>query len=238
MADLKEQVARVAPQDITVLLTGETGTGKTRLARLIHDLSPRRAEPFLVVDCGALSAHLIESELFGHVKGAFTGAERGRLGKLAAAGKGTLLLDEINSLPLAAQAKLLRAVDDRVFEPVGSDMLLPLRARIIAVSSIPLEREVAADRFRADLYYRLNIVSFRLPPLRERRSTIACLAAQFLEQFGSRKIPNVTDIDPQALSILEAYAWPGNIRELQNVIERAVALTPGPGIKVSDLPPN
>src|SRR5262249_5020058 len=151
---------------ITLLLTGETGTGKTRLARLIHSLSPRRHEPFLVVDCGAISQTLIESEMFGHVKGAFTGADRDRPGKFAAAGRGTLLLDEINSLPLPLQSKLLRAVEERVFEPVGSNREQPLQARIIAVSNAPLEKEIEAGRFRADLFFRLNIVGFYLPPLR------------------------------------------------------------------------
>src|SRR5207244_2674532 len=149
MVELMEQVRRVVPQETTLLFTGETGTGKTRLARLIHELSPRRDEPFLVVDCGALSSSLIESEIFGHVKGAFTGADRDRPGKFAAAGRGTLLLDEINSLPLPLQAKLLRAVDDRVFEPVGSERVQPLKARLIAATNTPLDQEVAAGRFRA-----------------------------------------------------------------------------------------
>src|SRR5262249_1661028 len=144
---LREQILRVAPQDTTVLLTGETGTGKTRLARYIHEHSPRRDEPFLVVDCSALSANLIESEMFGHVKGAFTGADGDRPGKFSAAGRGTLLLDEINSLPLPLQSKLLRSVDERVFEPVGANKSMPLQARLIAVSNVPLEQEVTAQRF-------------------------------------------------------------------------------------------
>src|SRR5207245_5767490 len=159
MEYVREQVRRVAPQETTLLLIGETGTGKTRLARLVHELSPRRDEPFLVVDCGALSANLIESEMFGHTRGAFTGADRDRPGKLAAAGRGTLLLDEINALPLALQSKLLRAVDDRLFEPVGSNKIQQLHARLIAISNTSLENDVRAGRFRADLYYRLNVVS-------------------------------------------------------------------------------
>jgi DNA-binding NtrC family response regulator len=236
IAPLMDQVRRVAPQDTTVLLTGETGAGKTRLARLIHELSPRRAEPFLVVDCGALSATLIESELFGHARGAFTGADRDRPGKLAAAGRGTLLLDEVNSLPLPLQAKLLRAADDRVFEPVGSNKPLPVRARLIAASSTPLDREVQAGRFRADLYYRINVVGFHLPPLRERRSAVGPLARRFLREAAGRNRPDVTGITAASLLALEGYDWPGNIRELRNVVERAAALCAGPVVQEADLP--
>jgi DNA-binding NtrC family response regulator len=236
MIALREQVRRVVPQDTTLLLTGETGTGKTRLARLIHELSPRRAEPFLVVDCGAVSPSLIESEMFGHVKGAFTGADRDRPGKFAAAGRGTLLLDEINSLPLPLQAKLLRAVDDRVFEPVGSERNHPLRARLIAATNAPLDAEVAAGRFRADLYFRINVVGFYLPPLRDRRASIAALANRFLAELAARNRPDVRGLSPEVLRALQEYNWPGNIRELRNVIERAVALCPGPDVQLLDLP--
>jgi two-component system, NtrC family, response regulator HydG len=236
MKGLQEHIRRVAPQETTLLLVGETGTGKTRLARLVHELSPRRDEPFLVVDCGALTANLIESELFGHIKGAFTGADRDRAGKLAAAAGGTLLLDEVNSLPLPLQAKLLRAVDERTFEPVGSNRAQPVRARLIAACNVPLEQEVAAGRFRADLYYRLNVVAFYLPGLRDRRAAIVPLARKFLAEFAARNRPDVRGLAPAAVRALEAHDWPGNIRELRNVIERAVALAPGPEIGLEDLP--
>jgi DNA-binding NtrC family response regulator len=236
MIELREQVQRVIPQDTTLLLTGETGTGKTRLARLIHQLSPRSAEPFLVVDCGAVSPNLIESEMFGHVKGAFTGADRDRKGKLAAVGRGTLLLDEINSLPLPLQAKLLRAVDDRVFEPVGSEQSQPLRARLIAATNAPLDAEVAAARFRADLYFRINVVNFYLPPLRERPAAIASLACKFLTELAAINRPDIGSLTTHAVRALRDYHWPGNIRELRNVIERAVALCPGPDVQLVDLP--
>jgi len=235
MDQLMEQVIRVAPQETTVLLTGATGTGKTRLASLIHELSPRRAEPFLVVQCGALSATLIESELFGHVRGAFTGADRDRAGKFTEAGKGTLLLDEIDALPPAQQAKLLRAVEERVFEPVGSNKPMPVRARIIAASNVDLTAKVAAGRFREDLYYRLDVVGFCLPPLRERAGVIPSMVRHFITEFATRNARRVQGIAAEAIPALQAYDWPGNVRELRNVIERAVALCPGVEIQLGDL---
>jgi two-component system, NtrC family, response regulator PilR len=231
------QLRRVAPQETTVLFSGETGTGKTSLARLTHALSPRRAEPFLVVDCAALSPGLLESELFGHVRGAFTGAERDRAGKFAAAGAGTLLLDEVNSLPAALQAKLLRAADERVFEPVGSNRQVPLRARLLAATNTPLDGEVRAGRFRADLYYRLNVVGLYLAPLRQRRGAVAALAGRFLAELAGRGGGAARRLAAEAVAALEGYHWPGNVRELRNVIERAVALCPGAEVQLDDLPP-
>ena len=238
LPELADQVRRVAAQDTTLLLTGETGTGKSHLARLIHQLAPRRDQPFQVVDCGALSSALIESALFGHVRGAFTGADRERAGKLASVGRGTLFLDEINSLPAGLQCKLLRAVDERVFEPVGSDRSYPVQARLIAASNVPLDQEVAAGRFRADLYYRLHVVGLCLPPLREHPERVAPLVHKFLSDFSSRNRPDIGGIRSEALRCLECYRWPGNIRELQNVVERVVALSSGPEVQLDDLPEN
>jgi two-component system, NtrC family, response regulator HydG len=236
LGKIMEQVRRVAPQVTTVLLGGETGTGKTHLARLIHELSPRRDKPFLVVNCGALSATLIESEMFGHVKGAFTGADRERTGKFAEAGRGTLLLDEIDSLPLALQAKLLRVIEERLFEPVGGNKSQPMEARLIVASNRQLDHEVQTGRFRADLYYRLNVVSFYLPPLRERRELIPALADKFIREFAARDGRPVHGITARALQALQGYDWPGNIRELRNLIERAVALCAGREVDLEDLP--
>lgn len=230
------QIRRVVDQDTTILLTGETGTGKTMLARHIHQTSARKTKPFMIVDCGALAAALIESEMFGHLRGAFTGADKDRVGKFAAAGDGTLVLDEINSLPLALQAKLLRAVEERVFEPLGSNQPQPLRARIIAISNVPLHQEVAKERFRADLYYRLNVVGFRLPPLRERWADVLPLARKFLSEHPVAKARGVIGISPEALRILETYTWPGNVRELRNVIERVAVLCGGRIVTPADLP--
>jgi DNA-binding NtrC family response regulator len=236
MGKLMEQIARVAPRDASILLGGETGTGKTRLARLIHELSGRRTEPFLVVNCGALSASLIESEMFGHARGAFTGADRDHVGKFQAVGRGTLLLDEVDSLPPVLQAKLLRVVEERVFEPVGSNKSQPMRARLIAASNRSLGQDVADGRFRSDLYYRLNVVNFELPPLRERDGIVPHLAGSFAAEFAARFGRPAPTIDAAALRVLEAHDWRGNIRELRNVIERAVALCEGDRIGLDDLP--
>lgn len=236
MGRMMQQIRRIAAQDTTILLDGETGTGKTRLASHIHQNSPNAARPFLAINCGALTANLIESEMFGHVKGAFTGADADRVGKFAEVGKGTLFLDEVDSLPLALQAKLLRAVEERVFEPVGSNKSQPMQARLIVASSRPLEQEVAAGRFRVDLYYRLNVVAFAIPPLRERQEVIPHLVRAFLDEVSARAGRPGLGITPEALRALEAHGWPGNIRELRNVIERAVALCPSHVIHLEDLP--
>src|SRR5579883_3206525 len=235
MGRMVEQIKRIAPLETSVMLGGETGTGKTHLAGVIHRLSPRRSEPFLTINCGALAANLIESEMFGHVRGAFTGADAERTGKFAAVGRGTLFLDEVDSLPPELQAKLLRVVE-RAFEPVGSNKTLRLRARLIVASNRPLEREVAAGRFRADLFYRFNVVAFEIPPLRERTAMIPALARSLLAEFAARNGRRIDAIAPAAMEALLAHSWPGNIRELRNVMERAVALCPDEVVGLDDLP--
>jgi two-component system, NtrC family, response regulator HydG len=236
MAVLAEQVRRVALEDTTLLVSGESGAGKTHLARLVHELSARRDQPFLVVDCGALSPNQLEREMFGQAEGGFGRAIRRRQGKLAAARAGTLVLDEINSLPLPLQAKLLRAVVERVFEPFGSKKSQSWRARLIVVSNAPLELEVRAGRFRSDLYERLSGATFELPPLRQRRSAIAPLAVQFVAKLAGRNRPDVRGLARSAVQALEDYAWPGNIRELRNIIERTLAHCAGPKVLPCDLP--
>jgi DNA-binding NtrC family response regulator len=236
MRKLLGQLYAVAPLDATILVLGETGVGKTHLARVVHTLSPRKAKPFLVVHCASLPPALLESELFGHVRGAFTHAERDRTGKLAEVQDGTLLLDEADCVPYEAQVKLLRAVEDRVFEPVGSNEPQTLRARLIAASNRPLEEEVAAGRFRADLYYRLNVVSFCLPPLRQCAELIRPLAEKFLAEACARNKRDIGGFSQETLRALQAYHWPGNVRELRNVIDRAAALGTAEVIGLTDLP--
>ncbi|MBI2933697.1 MAG: sigma-54-dependent Fis family transcriptional regulator [Planctomycetes bacterium] len=217
-----ETLRRVAASDATVLICGETGTGKEVAARTIHRLSARRAGPFLAVNSAALSAGLLESELFGHEKGAFTGADRMRRGRFELAEGGTLLLDEVSEIDLALQAKLLRVLQERAFERVGSSVTRRCNVRVIATTNRDLRAEVGRGRFREDLYYRLNVLPVRLPPLRERREEIPALAEHFLKRFGARK-----RISAAALDRMHDYDWPGNVRELGNVIERAIVLSPG-----------
>jgi DNA-binding NtrC family response regulator len=235
MTDIVEQIRTLAPLETTVLLTGETGTGKNRVAKLIHEMSPRSKEPFLAINCGALSPTLVEGEMFGHVKGAFTGADQDRAGKFSAAGAGTLLLDEIDSLSLNSQSKLLRAVDERVFEPVGSNRELPLRARLIVATNKCLEDEVAAGRIRSDLYYRLHVVSLHILPLRERATLIVPLANKLAAEFAARNRCSPPVFSSGVLDAMQAYDWPGNIRELKNFVERAVSLFSGRLFDVNDL---
>ncbi len=226
-------IERVAASDATVLVCGETGTGKEVAARAIHRLSPRCAGPFVAVNCAALSAGLLESELFGHEKGAFTGADHARRGRFELAEGGTLLLDEVSEIGLELQAKLLRVLQERAYERVGSSATRRCNVRIVATTNRDLRGEAAAGRFREDLYWRLNVLPVRLPPLRERRGDIPALVAHFLRRCGSAK-----RMSPEAMARLESHAWPGNVRELANAVERAVVMAPGEEIAEVALEPS
>jgi two-component system response regulator AtoC len=227
---------RVAPHPSTVLLTGESGTGKEVIARLIHATSPRRDGPFVPVNCGAIPENLLEAELFGHVKGAFTGANADRVGLFEQANGGTLFLDEIGELPVSLQVKLLRALQERQIRRVGESTSREVDVRIVSATARDLEKEVEGGTFRSDLFYRLNVMNIHLPPLRHRQEDIPLLVRHFLDEYNELLRTQVADLDATALSALVAYAWPGNVRELENVIERAVVLTEGDAIGVEQLP--
>jgi formate hydrogenlyase transcriptional activator len=227
------QVRIVAPADCSVLIQGETGTGKELIAQAIHEQSSRACGPFVRLNCAAIPAGLLESELFGHERGAFTGALTQRLGRLQVANKGTLLLDEIGELPLELQPKLLRALQEREFERLGSSQTIRVDVRIIAATNQNLDQMVADRQFRADLYYRLNVFPIVLPPLRDRQEDIPLLVRQFVQEYAERLNKPIDDIPYSVMNSLRRYSWPGNIRELQNVIERAVLLTEGRELQCS-----
>jgi DNA-binding NtrC family response regulator len=229
--------AAVAPRDTTVLLTGETGTGKGLVARHIHDLSPRRGEPFVELNCAGLQRDLTESELFGHERGAFTGASERKIGLFEAADGGSLFLDEIGEMDLGVQAKLLKVIEQRRFRRVGGTSEIETDVRVIAATHRDLGREVAAARFREDLYFRLHVFTIPLPPLRDRGEDIVPLALRYLRQFRPAAALDPA-IGPEATALLKAYHWPGNVRELRNVIERAAILCPpGAAVGPEHLPP-
>lgn len=236
VAELRSMLERVSGSEATVLITGETGTGKEVAARSLHQHGKRRTGPFVAINCSALPEALLESELFGHVKGAFTDARSGRTGLFVEAHKGTLFLDEIGDMPLGIQVKLLRAIEERRVRPVGGDLQIAFDARIIAATHRDLEQAVQEGTFREDLFYRLNVVHVALPPLRSRGSDVLLLAQHFVTQFASQANPGIVGISKTAAEKLLAYSWPGNVRELRNAIERAVALTRFDHISAEDLP--
>jgi two-component system response regulator HydG len=236
MKTLLEMLAMVAPSDATVLVSGESGTGKELIARAIHVNSRRSGGPFVTVNCAALSENLLESELFGHEKGAFTGADRKRDGYFAHADGGTLFLDEIGEISPSMQVKLLRVIQEREFRRVGGDLSVTVDTRLVAATNKDLEKEVAAGNFRQDLYFRLNVVTLPMPPLRERVEDIPLLAAHFLEHFAEKNHKPVKGFTPSAMGHLLKHAWPGNVRELENVIERAVVLLVGEYVSERELP--
>lgn len=234
--DILRLAETVAPTDSTVLLQGESGTGKEVLARFIHDLSSRTEGPFLSINCGALPEGLLESELFGHVKGSFTGAVKDKLGLFTAATNGTFFLDEIGETTPATQVKLLRALQHREVIPVGATEAIPSNARLIAATNRDLDEDIKSGRFRSDLFYRLNVIAIHLPPLRQRRDDIPVLAEHFLQRISSSRNERPKRLQPATLEALQEYQWPGNVRELENALERAIILTTGDQIGVEVLP--
>jgi len=236
MQKIADLVGKVANSRTTVLITGESGTGKERVARALHDQSDRCEKPFLVINCGALPEHLMESELFGYEKGAFTGATSRRGGIFRDAHGGTVFLDEVGELPASLQVKLLRVLQERKVRPVGGSYEEPVDVRVLAATNRVLEDDVRVGKFRQDLYYRLNVIRITLPPLRERSEDIAALALSFLERFADETGKSVRGVDPEALRALTRYSFPGNVRELENVMERAVTFAASPMIGLGELP--
>jgi DNA-binding NtrC family response regulator len=234
MEKLYRILSKVAQSNHPALILGESGTGKELVARSIHAHGPNAAKPFIPVDCGSLVPTLIESELFGHVKGAFTGANRAKDGLLASAGSGTVFLDEIGELPLDLQARLLRALQEKEVRPVGATHRIPIHARILAATNRDLAALVEQGRFRKDLYYRLNVVNLRIPPLRERRSDIPLLAAHFLDRLGRENGIEYT-LSDEALRMMVEYSWPGNVREMEHAIQRGATISSGPLLQLGDL---
>jgi DNA-binding NtrC family response regulator len=229
-------VDRVADTNCTVLITGQSGTGKELVARGVHEQSPRASGPFVAVNCGAIPEALLESELFGHARGAFTGAHATKLGRIGIADKGTLFLDEIGELPLALQVKLLRVLQSHEYSPVGDTRVLKADVRVVAATNIDLERAVAEGKFRQDLYYRLNVIHLQVPDLKQRVSDIPALAMHFMVAAREKTGRQVSQISRAAMQLLMDYDWPGNVRELENTIERALLLCTGDRIEPQDLP--
>ncbi len=236
MESVYETTRRVARSNASVLLLGETGTGKELIAGAIHRLSDRAAGPFVKVNCGALSESLLESELFGHVRGAFTSAVSNRTGRFEAAHSGTIFLDEINSTSMILQVKLLRVLQEREFERVGDTTTITVDTRVIAASNRDLTHEVREERFREDLYWRLNVVPIQIPPLRQRCEDIPALVVHFLNYYSDANNRYVVRVSPEALAAMQAYHWPGNVRELQNYVERAVVMADGDELTLELLP--
>ncbi|PIE22215.1 MAG: hypothetical protein CSA62_13555 [Planctomycetota bacterium] len=236
MSKILETVASVAPTRATVLLTGESGTGKTRIARLVHEQSPRASAPFVEVNCGALPDTLLESELFGHAKGAFTGAIRDKAGKFEEADGGTIFLDEVGTASPSLQIKLLRVLQDRLLERVGETRTREVDVRLVLATNSDLLELVQSGSFREDLYYRINVVNIELPPLRDRQEDIPFLIEHFVQRFAALHDKDTLALGPEALDQLLAHPWPGNIRELENAVERAVVLAQGEYIEATDLP--
>jgi len=236
MRAIFELIQTVGPQQSRVMITGESGTGKELVARAIHQHSPRAEAPFITIDCGAFPETLLESELFGYVKGAFTGANENRQGLFQAANLGTLFMDEISNMPVSMQVKLYRVLQEGKIRPLGSTEEIDIDVRVIGATNKDLEKEIAEGRFRDDLFYRLSVIPIQLPPLRERREDIPLLIRKFLDRFRQSMNKPIEGIDPDAMRLMEAYDWPGNVRELENTIERCVALETGKQIAAGVLP--